>query len=122
MRRGAPGSAAMARLNRDSRGRAPAAVNMPASFSSCRRDKTEWPPPEHSLHMMGLREGSGGRSGCVGFAHVLQDVRPHRTQLGRARPSCVDRKSTRLNSSHVAISYAVFCLKKKKNKIGRTQF
>src|SRR5690554_7568587 len=31
--------------------------------------------------------------------------------------SChVDRKSTRLNSSHVRISYAVFCLKKKKNK------
>src|SRR5690625_6270547 len=28
---------------------------------------------------------------------------------------CLDRKSTRLNSSHVAISYAVFCLKKKKN-------
>src|SRR5690625_6505300 len=27
----------------------------------------------------------------------------------------LDRKSTRLNSSHVAISYAVFCLKKKKN-------
>src|SRR5438067_9929663 len=30
-------------------------------------------------------------------------------------PSCRDRKSTRLNSSHVSISYAVFCLKKKKN-------
>src|SRR5690242_21096557 len=28
-----------------------------------------------------------------------------------------DRKSTRLNSSHMSISYAVFCLKKKKNKI-----
>src|SRR6202171_6783435 len=28
----------------------------------------------------------------------------------------VDRKSTRLNSSHLAISYAVFCLKKKKTK------
>src|SRR5690349_22518607 len=28
--------------------------------------------------------------------------------------SCEDRKSTRLNSSHVEISYAVFCLKKKK--------
>src|SRR5699024_11674636 len=27
---------------------------------------------------------------------------------------CLDRKSTRLNSSHVSISYAVFCLKKKK--------
>src|SRR5690349_11062267 len=31
-------------------------------------------------------------------------------------PSTVDRKSTRLNSSHVEISYAVFCLKKKNNK------
>src|SRR5690625_275626 len=31
-----------------------------------------------------------------------------------------DRKSTRLNSSHVAISYAVFCLKKKKNYITRS--
>src|SRR3989454_12813006 len=28
-----------------------------------------------------------------------------------------DRKSTRLNSSHLVISYAVFCLKKKKNKV-----
>src|SRR5690349_24604217 len=31
-------------------------------------------------------------------------------------PDPQDRKSTRLNSSHVEISYAVFCLKKKKNK------
>src|SRR3712207_7684681 len=30
---------------------------------------------------------------------------------------CVDRKSTRLNSSHANISYAVFCLKKKKLKL-----
>src|SRR5439155_13922378 len=37
----------------------------------------------------------------------------HRFGLCRARS---DRKSTRLNSSHVAISYAVFCLKKKKKK------
>src|SRR5207249_12274004 len=35
----------------------------------------------------------------------------------RACRSIQDRKSTRLNSSHVSISYAVFCLKKKKNKI-----
>src|SRR5690606_41595153 len=33
-----------------------------------------------------------------------------------ARAAPRDRKSTRLNSSHVKISYAVFCLKKKKNK------
>src|SRR5947207_9495310 len=31
-------------------------------------------------------------------------------------PSNVDRKSTRLNSSHTVISYAVFCLKKKKQE------
>src|SRR3712207_8723944 len=36
---------------------------------------------------------------------------------GRApRASARDRKSTRLNSSHANISYAVFCLKKKKNR------
>src|SRR5690625_6954316 len=33
-----------------------------------------------------------------------------------ARSALIDRKSTRLNSSHVAISYAVFCLKKKIKK------
>src|SRR5690625_6001886 len=32
-----------------------------------------------------------------------------------------DRKSTRLNSSHVAISYAVFCLKKKRKKLYAVQ-
>src|SRR2546421_6126014 len=32
------------------------------------------------------------------------------------RRACADRKSTRLNSSHDQISYAVFCLKKKKKK------
>src|SRR5207249_11547800 len=43
-----------------------------------------------------------GRSGC---RCRRPDSRPGR-----------DRKSTRLNSSHVSISYAVFCLKKKKKK------
>src|SRR5256885_12144776 len=38
------------------------------------------------------------------------------TRLPRASRRRVDRKSTRLNSSHLVISYAVFCLKKKKNK------
>src|SRR5215813_11031189 len=33
-----------------------------------------------------------------------------------------DRKSTRLNSSHVRISYAVFCLKKKNNSIFRNRY
>src|SRR5690625_6708461 len=43
-------------------------------------------------------DGAGGMAG----AHTERTV------------SGTDRKSTRLNSSHVAISYAVFCLKKKK--------
>src|SRR5256885_5562273 len=34
--------------------------------------------------------------------------------------AAVDRKSTRLNSSHLVISYAVFCLKKKKHHAGAT--
>src|SRR5207249_8838855 len=41
-------------------------------------------------------------------------VGDHRLALARLRDR--DRKSTRLNSSHVSISYAVFCLKKKKKK------
>src|SRR5256885_5338748 len=36
--------------------------------------------------------------------------------LDSMREGGTDRKSTRLNSSHLVISYAVFCLKKKKNK------
>src|SRR5438874_9128242 len=41
-----------------------------------------------------------------------------RTARNITRPSTLsDRKSTRLNSSHVEISYAVFCLKKKNNNI-----
>src|SRR5437899_8125970 len=37
-------------------------------------------------------------------------------------PTTKDRKSTRLNSSHLGISYAVFCLKKKKKKKKKTQY
>src|SRR5204862_6548234 len=40
-----------------------------------------------------------------------------RAELDEQQP---DRKSTRLNSSHVEISYAVFCLKKKKKKPNKT--
>src|SRR5207245_5048209 len=50
-----------------------------------------------------------------------------RITRARSRPSCptcsswIDRKSTRLNSSHGSISYAVFCLKKKKKTLTKIQ-
>src|SRR5258708_21886284 len=64
--------------------------------------------------------GSGARSPD---SHVRPHARPVFTEsmyneqisFARARPlPAPDRKSTRLNSSHQIISYAVFCLKKKK--------
>src|SRR2546422_7670931 len=48
------------------------------------------------------------------IVHGLADALVLRGRLGRVDPE--DRKSTRLNSSHGYISYAVFCLKKKKKK------
>src|SRR5438477_6867232 len=43
--------------------------------------------------------------------------RGSRRRRSSSTSSASDRKSTRLNSSHMSISYAVFCLKKKKKKI-----
>src|SRR3712207_8575618 len=48
-----------------------------------------------------------------GAVHVAQPLSRFAKALG-------DRKSTRLNSSHANISYAVFCLKKKKKKTKKT--
>src|SRR5207249_5969188 len=52
---------------------------------------------------------------------LARECRHRHDSSGRACPKAIatsrrDRKSTRLNSSHVSISYAVFCLKKKKKK------
>src|SRR5688572_32387042 len=60
------------------------------------------------------RQGSAGRP--AGRA-VREGAAGHARLLGEAGG---DRKSTRLNSSHSQISYAVFCLKKKKKKTTRT--
>src|SRR5258708_10974574 len=55
---------------------------------------------------LGANAGVLGRAAQRGFVHVRQ--------VGKVeRLSVIDRKSTRLNSSHQIISYAVFCLKKK---------
>src|SRR5438094_4423498 len=53
---------------------------------------------------------------CDGVRSRLLDVPHERRASARSeRARRGDRKSTRLNSSHRTISYAVFCLKKKKN-------
>src|SRR5437660_3271300 len=54
-----------------------------------------------------------GRLRGAGRVLAARHKRPSRAWQTRDQR---DRKSTRLNSSHVAISYAVFCLKKKKKK------
>src|SRR5687768_17920860 len=68
------------------------------------------------LRAAGLAGGVGG-----GLERVDRLLEPHllgdRQRRDAAGPG-LDRKSTRLNSSHGYISYAVFCLKKKKNDHG----
>src|SRR5437773_6448426 len=54
-----------------------------------------WPGAEHERH---------------------DDVTDEADDATHERRAASDRKSTRLNSSHITISYAVFCLKKKKKK------
>src|SRR5256885_6746223 len=63
----------------------------------------------------------GQRDAPRGGEGRVAGLSPARQAAHRPRPECPgfghrDRKSTRLNSSHLVISYAVFCLKKKKNR------
>src|SRR5690625_5788272 len=51
---------------------------------------------------------------CKAIAPILDEAaNDYQNRVTIAKVNVEDRKSTRLNSSHVAISYAVFCLKKK---------
>src|SRR5439155_12770835 len=59
--------------------------------------------------------GRGAVLSCLAFDPSARAALRRRAPAARARR---DRKSTRLNSSHVAISYAVFCFKKKKSHEG----
>src|SRR5436305_9458108 len=71
----------------------------------------------HELERPGFRQNPTDR--CYHCkAELLDLARPRAEALGLSEvllgTNLEDRKSTRLNSSHVRISYAVFCLKKKK--------
>src|SRR5256885_10902452 len=62
-------------------------------------------PPPQDVHQEGRQ--------TLDHADVPGDRRDRQRRPALRR----DRKSTRLNSSHLVISYAVFCLKKKKKKV-----
>src|SRR5207248_5935922 len=103
----------------------PSYALLPFSFHSC--------APHLVLHSFPTRRSSDLGSGCaVGHRSTADEEYAHHRSGGPGldgetklqssaarfiRSHCaLDRKSTRLNSSHRTISYAVFCLKKKKIK------
>src|SRR2546427_3245442 len=69
-----------------------------------------------SLGQQFIVENKTGAGGSIGTAFVAKSAADGYTYVVVFDTHAVDRKSTRLNSSHSQISYAVFCLKKKKNK------
>src|SRR6266540_6551113 len=67
-----------------------------------------------------VREERAGMCGITGWVDYRRDLTEERDIIAAMSatmecrgPDAGDRKSTRLNSSHITISYAVFCLKKK---------
>src|SRR5204862_7579201 len=77
--------------------------------TDARRDEEPVGPHAHLGRQQRRRRGGRRRADAADGARDRR-LRQH----PRARGVLRDRKSTRLNSSHVEISYAVFCLKKKK--------
>src|SRR2546430_3932243 len=76
--------------------------------------------PYTTLFRSACADASARRRGAL--EQAIEEAREYRRQASSRRYSRAssiacsrDRKSTRLNSSHSQISYAVFCLKKKKN-------
>src|SRR2546430_10885875 len=82
-------------------------------------------PPRSTLFpYTTLFRSLAGGGGGAGRAHGRRTRRnsssaPTGCERLRAATAAIDRKSTRLNSSHSQISYAVFCLKKKKRAADR---
>src|SRR5256885_10051841 len=70
-------------------------------------------PISADLEMVGSEYKNRGRRRFPEFGHIIG--------IAIENGPTKDRKSTRLNSSHLVISYAVFCLKKKKTKTSNNQ-
>src|SRR5690606_42001667 len=75
---------------------------------------------KHAIRSL-IKKGHPEALGLFGFRNDVQitvenlTIDKDQLRLGDTLLFGLDRKSTRLNSSHVKISYAVFCLKKKKD-------
>src|SRR3712207_7320989 len=78
----------------------------------CERERGG-PVPLDALALQGLQ----GSAVLLGVRRRLLGVEAALLHHGLVVEEAEDRKSTRLNSSHANISYAVFCLKKKKHMI-----
>src|SRR6266550_4456779 len=98
---------------------------------ACRRQRAP-PEPSRGRHGLERRGPLSSPRRRPRRCSLRADLPSRRHQVARGRISSTrrrrpggrgprDRKSTRLNSSHGYISYAVFCLKKKKKKICGTQ-
>src|SRR5207248_4296356 len=77
------------------------------------------PPDRDVLHLLPqefILDEQHGVHDPLGMIATRLEVRVHMISAARSAAQNVDRKSTRLNSSHRTISYAVFCLKKKKTQ------
>src|SRR5256885_16840717 len=72
-----------------------------ANARQARRPRSAQKAEQHRLGLIGARMTGGDAFHRFGFDRL----------------AVKDRKSTRLNSSHLVISYAVFCLKKKKKRV-----
>src|SRR5690606_41732606 len=100
-----------------------------SSCSGCHRDLHSFPTRRSSdlggdrhVHAVADEHGRARERRQVQAPALDRAVQLLRQPLGgERRRRREDRKSTRLNSSHVKISYAVFCLKKKKKKRKRTR-
>src|SRR5437588_1779623 len=71
------------------------------------------PDPKHTAQMLCDHFRREVQSHPVEWPSSSRPPLEHTWQFGRVSVRYRDRKSTRLNSSHTVISYAVFCLKKK---------
>src|SRR5205807_4372406 len=85
--------------------------------SHVRREQRRWRYGQDDRCAIDLHRYRGDQSGWQRRRHLPLRFLALRGACSHRRSHREDRKSTRLNSSHLVISYAVFCLKKKKKNI-----